>query len=89
MSIQGVPTTLSVGQRAALGLLRAYKVLISPMFAGSCRYVPSCSDYAADAVISRGVLRGSLLAAWRLARCHPLGGHGFDPVPRPRREPLT
>jgi putative membrane protein insertion efficiency factor len=73
---------LSLAQRGALRLLRAYKVLLSPMFAGSCRFLPSCSDYAAEAVTRFGVVRGSLLAAWRLARCHPLGAHGLDPVPQ-------
>jgi hypothetical protein len=77
---------LSFAQRGALGLLRAYKVLISPMFAGSCRFLPSCSDYTSEAVERFGVIRGSLLGARRLARCHPLGSHGLDPVPgqRPR-----
>jgi uncharacterized protein len=73
---------LSRAQRGALALLRTYKILFSPMFAGSCRFLPSCSDYAAEAVARFGVLRGSLLAARRLSRCHPLGAHGFDPVPR-------
>lgn len=72
---------LSLAQRAALGALRGYKLLLSPLFAGACRYVPSCSEYASEAVARYGVLRGSLLAAGRLARCHPLGGHGLDPVP--------
>src|SRR5688572_263697 len=72
---------LSTAQRAALAVLRLYKVLISPMFAGSCRFLPSCSDYAAEAVTRFGVIRGSWLAGRRLARCHPLGGHGVDAVP--------
>ena len=76
---------LSLGQHLILGLLRLYKILISPLFAGSCRYLPSCSDYAAQAVARFGVVRGSLMAAHRLARCHPLGGHGLDPVPDRRR----
>ena len=46
-----------------------------------CRFVPSCSEYAIEALESRGVLRGSWLTLRRLSRCHPLGGHGFDPVP--------
>lgn len=75
------PDALTIAQRAALGLLRLYKVLFSPLFAGSCRYLPSCSDYAAEAVRRFGVLRGALLAARRLARCHPFGGDGLDPVP--------
>ena len=72
----------SVLQRGALVLLRVYKGVFSPMYAGSCRFVPSCSDYAAEAVARFGVLGGSWLALRRLARCHPLGGHGLDPVPR-------
>lgn len=76
---------LSLAQRLALAGLRFYKVLISPMFAGSCRYLPSCSDYAAEAIHRFGVMRGSLLAVARLARCHPLGGHGVDAVPADNR----
>src|SRR5262245_40702344 len=70
-----------LAQRLVLGCLRAYKLLISPYFAGSCRFVPSCADYAIEAVTWRGALRGSLLAIRRLSRCHPLGGHGLDQVP--------
>jgi putative membrane protein insertion efficiency factor len=70
-----------VGVFVALALLRAYKLLISPYFAGSCRFLPSCSDFAREAVIQHGVVRGTWLAARRLARCHPLGASGFDPVP--------
>jgi putative membrane protein insertion efficiency factor len=72
---------LTAAQRSALTLLRAYKVLLSPMFAGSCRYLPSCSEYAAEAVTRFGVVRGSWLAMRRLSRCHPFGGHGVDAVP--------
>ena len=76
------PAALTLAQRAALAGLRGYKLLISPFFAGSCRYVPSCSEYAADAIGTFGVVRGSALALRRLARCHPFGGHGLDLVPR-------
>jgi uncharacterized protein len=75
------PGSFSWGQRLALLALRSYKVVVSPMFAGSCRYLPSCSDYAAEAIQRFGVFRGSLMAATRLARCHPFGGHGLDAVP--------
>jgi putative membrane protein insertion efficiency factor len=78
---------LSIAQRVALALLRVYKVLFSPLFAGSCRFVPSCSDYAAEAIVRHGVLRGTVLAAGRLARCHPLAAAGVDPVPS--RQPRT
>lgn len=73
-------------QRAALAALRAYKILISPYFAGSCRYVPSCSEYAADAIANFGLLKGSALAVRRLMRCHPFGGHGLDMVPPRKRQ---
>lgn len=71
----------SIGVRAALLLIRAYKVALSPLFAGSCRYVPGCADYTAEAIARHGVMRGGWLGARRLARCHPFGGHGHDPVP--------
>jgi uncharacterized protein len=63
-------------------LLRGYKLLISPFFRGSCRFLPSCADYAAEAIARHGVMRGGWLAARRLARCHPLGHAGHDPVPQ-------
>jgi putative membrane protein insertion efficiency factor len=63
---------------------RAYKLTLSPWFGRSCRFLPTCSDYAAQALIQHGPLRGGALAAWRLCRCQPLGGAGFDPVPPPR-----
>jgi len=56
-------------------------VVVSPWLAGSCRFVPSCSDYTAEAIARYGVMRGGLLGIGRLGRCHPFGGHGFDPVP--------
>jgi len=68
----------------ALGLLRAYKVLISPYFAGSCRFLPSCADYTRDAILRHGVLRGCWLGLRRLTRCHPLCAGGHDPVPGTR-----
>ena len=64
-----------------LAALKAYKVLLSPLFTGSCRFYPSCSDYMAEAVSLHGPWRGIWLGCRRLARCHPLGGHGVDPVP--------
>src|SRR3954462_934956 len=62
-------------------LLRGYKRALSPMFLPSCRYVPSCSDYAAEAIEKFGAVRGTALAIWRLLRCHPFVRGGFDPVP--------
>jgi putative membrane protein insertion efficiency factor len=63
-----------------LGLLRAYKWLLSPLLLPACRYVPTCSEYAMEAVERYGVLRGGCMAAWRLLRCHPLVKGGHDPV---------
>jgi putative membrane protein insertion efficiency factor len=70
-------------QRGVLTLIRGYKLLLSQQFAGSCRFLPSCSDYAAEAVARLGVIRGCVLAVRRLSRCHPLGASGHDPVPVP------
>lgn len=64
-----------------LALLRFYQYAISPMTPPSCRYVPSCSQYAVEAVRRYGAYKGGYLAAKRLARCHPWGGSGHDPVP--------
>jgi hypothetical protein len=64
-----------------LAALRAYKLALSPLFAGACRHWPSCSTYAAEAVAAHGAVRGSWLAVRRVARCHPLGTSGYDPVP--------
>lgn len=66
-----------------LGLLRGYKRLISPMLLPSCRYVPTCSEYAAEAVERYGAIRGAMMALFRLLRCHPFAHGGFDPVPNP------
>ena len=68
--------------RVALTAIRGYKLLLWPHFRGSCRYLPGCSDYAAEALMRHGLLRGTWLAARRLSRCHPFGGHGYDPVPQ-------
>jgi len=81
---QRVRGELRSAQRLALGALRAYKLLISPLFTGACRFHPSCSTYMADAIRTHGVIEGVWLGIRRLARCHPLGSSGFDPVP-PRR----
>jgi putative membrane protein insertion efficiency factor len=67
--------------------LRGYKRWISPMLPHACRFVPTCSEYAMEAVERYGALRGSWLAAGRLLRCHPFARAGFDPVPREGRRP--
>lgn len=69
--------------RLLLGLLRAYQVVVSPLLGPRCRFYPSCSAYAVQAIRSHGALRGVGLAAWRLLRCHPWHPGGLDPVPPP------
>lgn len=68
-----------------LGTLKGYKRWISPLLPPSCRYVPTCSEYAMEAVEVHGAFRGSLMAIGRLLRCHPFGRGGHDPVPHPHR----
>jgi putative membrane protein insertion efficiency factor len=62
-------------------LIRSYQLVLSPFVGGACRFQPSCSAYAVEAIAVHGAWRGSRLATRRLARCHPLGRAGFDPVP--------
>ncbi|MCW4453916.1 membrane protein insertion efficiency factor YidD [Flavobacterium sp. MXW15] len=69
--------------RLLIAALRLYKRFISPLLGPRCRFVPSCSEYAMEAIGRHGPLRGSWLAARRLGRCHPLHPGGFDPVPDP------
>ena len=64
----------------ALRVLRAYKWAISPLFPPACRYVPTCSEYAMEAVDRYGALRGGWMAIARILRCHPFGRSGYDPV---------
>jgi putative membrane protein insertion efficiency factor len=64
-----------------IGLVKLYRVAISPWLGGNCRYQPSCSEYAIEALREHGLFRGSWLAARRIGRCHPWGGSGYDPVP--------
>jgi putative membrane protein insertion efficiency factor len=73
--MRNVPATLM------LAALRVYKVVLSPLYPGACRFLPSCSDYAAIAIREHGALKGAWLAARRLSRCHPYGGSGVDAVP--------
>lgn len=68
-------------RRSLLALIRFYQVAISPWTPASCRFTPTCSAYAAEAIERYGAARGSWLAARRLARCQPWGGGGYDPVP--------
>jgi putative membrane protein insertion efficiency factor len=64
-----------------LALVWLYRMLISPWLGANCRYDPTCSQYALEALRKHGAFRGTWLAAKRIGRCHPWGGHGYDPVP--------
>jgi putative membrane protein insertion efficiency factor len=75
----------SIATGLALIILQIYRAILSPIIMGiygpACRFEPSCSEYAHQAIVTFGAMRGVAMAARRLARCHPLGGHGHDPVP--------
>jgi putative membrane protein insertion efficiency factor len=68
-------------KRLVLRVLQTYKRIVSPALSPACRFVPTCSEYAAEAVECHGVWRGALFAAWRLIRCNPFAVGGYDPVP--------
>jgi hypothetical protein len=70
-----------VGRLVVVGLIQQYQRFLSPLILPSCRYTPTCSQYAVDAVSRYGVWRGGWLSIKRLARCHPLHDGGYDPVP--------
>lgn len=65
----------------SIALIRAYRMTLSGMLGGQCRFYPTCSHYAEDAIRARGFLRGWALAGWRIARCNPFGKGGLEPAP--------
>jgi putative membrane protein insertion efficiency factor len=67
-------------------LVRLYRIAISPWLGPNCRFDPTCSSYAIEALQMHGILRGSWLAARRIGRCHPWGGSGYDPVPKTAKD---
>jgi len=69
------------GARLAVMLIRLYQRFAPPLVRGSCRFAPSCSEYACESLERHGLVRGIALAARRIARCQPLGSSGYDPVP--------
>jgi putative membrane protein insertion efficiency factor len=71
--------------KVLIALVRVYQVVISPVVGPRCRFYPSCSNYAIEAMRVHGALRGSGMAAWRVLRCNPLSNGGLDPVP-PRHD---
>ncbi len=74
---------------AMLALIRLYQLTLSAWLGGQCRFFPTCSHYAGEAIRIHGALRGSALATWRILRCGPFTDGGFDPVPPPRSKRLS
>ncbi|WP_299438274.1 membrane protein insertion efficiency factor YidD [uncultured Rhodospira sp.] len=72
-------------RHALRGVICVYQLVLSPYLGQNCRYLPTCSAYAMEALERHGVLYGGWLALKRILRCHPWGGMGYDPVPAPRR----
>ncbi|HAX39332.1 MAG TPA: membrane protein insertion efficiency factor YidD [Clostridiales bacterium] len=68
-------------KRILLAMVRGYRKYISPLLPPSCRFTPTCSEYAMEAISKHGAFKGSLLALWRILRCNPLCKGGYDPVP--------
>lgn len=68
-------------KRFLIALVRGYKKYISPLLPPSCRFTPTCSEYAVEALSKHGALKGSMLAVWRILRCNPFCKGGYDPVP--------
>jgi len=74
-------------ERGVRAAHRGYKLTLSPLIGQSCRFLPTCSDYARDALITHGPVRGGWLTVRRLCKCHPFGSSGYDPVPAREASP--
>jgi uncharacterized protein len=72
---------MTIAARLACALIHTYQYCLSPWLGSNCRFAPSCSQYAVEAIQTHGISKGIYLAVKRLLRCHPLGAHGHDPVP--------
>jgi putative membrane protein insertion efficiency factor len=75
-----------IAKAPLLGAIALYRLTLSPLVGTDCRYLPTCSAYAREAIETNGAWKGGWLTLARLCRCHPWGGHGFDPVPDLRAE---
>ena len=67
-------------------LIRGYQLIISPLLGSNCRFMPTCSEYAMESLRSHGLIRGCYLTIKRVGKCHPWGGHGYDPIPTKKVE---
>ncbi len=74
-------TIIKIITKALVGLIRIYRTFVSPVMGPRCRHIPSCSEYALDAIKKRGIISGVLLTSKRILRCRPGGTSGYDPVP--------
>ena len=79
---------MNLYERCVRGALRAYKLTLSPLIGRQCRFLPTCSEYTAQALIAHGPWRGAWMGVRRVCRCHPFGGHGYDPVPQSLDHPI-
>lgn len=75
------PRRVGLAARICIGFVRIYQATLSPLVGQHCRFQPTCSHYAVEALQAHGAIKGCWLAMRRLVRCHPLGGAGYDPVP--------
>ena len=66
-------------------LIRGYQLIISPLLGSNCRFMPTCSEYAMESLRSHGLIKGSYLTIKRIGKCHPWGGHGYDPIPTTKK----
>jgi len=72
---------IKITQKSLLLLIRAYQIVVSPLLGPRCRFYPTCSEYAHEAIVKHGVMKGLFFAVKRILRCHPFHPGGFDPVP--------
>jgi hypothetical protein len=68
-------------KKAIIGVIRLYQRFLSPLLGANCRFSPTCSAYAVEAIEKHGAVKGGVMSIWRILRCNPFGGHGYDPVP--------
>ena len=80
-------TIIKIITKALVGVIGIYRAFVSPIIGPRCRHIPSCSEYALDAIKKRGVLAGALLTSKRILRCRPGGTSGYDPVPEKKEGP--